>query len=102
MSSPGYPAIPAANLRCRWLIDGNGTAVQLRFQQLALGQSSGGVCGSDRLEVEDVIDSRLAPQSNDNLVLNGEGVNLIALDQRRVIIQVNPVFQVFFCCASNY
>lgn len=56
LSSPNYPAAPGTNLRCRWLVDGNGTAVQLRFQHLSIGSADPAQqCSNDRLEIQDVI-----------------------------------------------
>lgn len=56
LSSPNYPSAPGTNLRCRWLIDGNATAVQLHFQHLSIGSAdSAQQCNNDRLEIQDVI-----------------------------------------------
>jgi hypothetical protein len=55
LSSPNYPAAPGVNLRCRWLIDGNSTAIRIHFQHLSIGTADSAQCTSDRLEVQDVI-----------------------------------------------
>ena len=55
LSSPNYPAAPGVNLRCRWLIDGNSTAVRIHFQHLSIGSADSAQCSNDRLEVQDVI-----------------------------------------------
>lgn len=55
LSSPNYPAAPGVNLRCRWLIDGNSTAVKIHFQHLSIGSPDSAQCTNDRLEVQDVI-----------------------------------------------
>jgi len=54
LSSPNYPAGPGANLRCRWVVNGNTTSVQLHFQQMDVGTSAA-QCTNDRIEVEDII-----------------------------------------------
>jgi hypothetical protein len=55
LSSPNYPAAPGVNLRCRWLIDGNSTAVKIHFQHLSIGSADSAQCTNDRLEVQDVV-----------------------------------------------
>lgn len=55
LSSPNYPAAAGPNLRCRWLIDGNSSTVQIHFQHLSIGPADSAQCSGDRLEVQDVI-----------------------------------------------
>ena len=55
LTSPNFPLAAGANLRCRWVIDGNSTAVQVHFQQMAIGDS-GPQCTGDRIEIQDVIE----------------------------------------------
>lgn len=115
LSSPNYPAAPGANLRCRWLIDGNFTAVQIRFQHLSIGSADSAQCTNDRLEIQDVISVKYLffnyspyfeisktfiecwhllqanqnQEANGNLILNGDGASVVTLDQnRRIMIQV--------------
>jgi len=95
LSSPGYPERPATNLRCRWLISSNQSAVNVHFQQLDVGSITNGQCSGDRIEVEDVIQEFQGNEALSNLVLNGERVSM--LDQHRVIIQREMGQRLTFC-----
>ena len=97
LSSPNYPAAPGSNLRCRWLVDGNTTAVQLRFQQLDIGADGVQQCTNDRLEIQDIIQTGQGAEANEQLVLNGDGANIVRLDNRRVMIQREIGQRLTFC-----
>lgn len=68
LSSPNYPAAPGANLRCRWVVQGNTTSVQLHFQQMDVGTTAA-QCANDRIEVEDIINVWITFYLNLNLVI---------------------------------
>lgn len=121
LSSPNYPAAPGTNLRCRWLIDGNSSAVQIHFQHISIGSTdSAQQCTQDRLEVQDVVNvsyiksiffsyrhtvfawlylhefenwveilqAGTSQEANGNLVVNGDGGEIVRLNQHRLLIQV--------------
>ncbi|KAK4007522.1 hypothetical protein OUZ56_012679 [Daphnia magna] len=98
LSSPNYPAPPGANLRCRWLIDGNSTAVQIRFQHLSIGSADSAQCTNDRLEIQDIISASQNQEASGDLILNGDGASIVTLDQnQRIIIQRELGQRLTFC-----
>ncbi|XP_046451773.1 cubilin-like isoform X2 [Daphnia pulex] len=101
LSSPNYPAAPGVNLRCRWLIDGNSTAVKIHFQHLSIGSADSAQCTNDRLEVQDVVNGGQNQEANDNLVLNGDGATVVRLDQHQGIILQRELDQRLTFCGSR-